>query len=141
MALWRELLLDHEHRVKRGGSVFVPTPWESTSGYGNPDHGNAGLAMRQLREEGHYSEAKGIWVGYSVFSRYWTIPGCPEGITRGPDTSGERARLLAAADAYRAWNPHQGSLAIGWQHSVPGDFYEQFVNSDSPRYMLTRYHT
>lgn len=139
--VWRELLLDHQWRVAGGGSVFVPTPWETTSGLGNPDHGNAGLAMQQLRAEGHYASANDIWVAYTVFSRYWSMPGCPDGLTRGPGTDQERLRLLAAADAYRAWSPWQGALGIGWQHSVPDDFYEGFVNTLSPRYLKGRYYT
>jgi LmbE family N-acetylglucosaminyl deacetylase len=139
--VWRDLLLAHEYRTTGGASVFVCTPWETTGGVGNPDHGNAGLAMQQLRAEGHYSDAAGVWVAYGVFSRYWTSPGCPAGITRGPGTAEERARLLAAADTYRAFNPQQGSLAIGWSHSVPADFQEQFVNTASSRYLMGRYHT
>jgi LmbE family N-acetylglucosaminyl deacetylase len=141
VAVWRELLLAHEWRTAGGASVFVCTPWETTGGVGNPDHGNAGLAMQELRAEGHYADAAGVWVAYGVFSRYWASPGCPNGLTRGPGTTEETARLLAAADAYRAFNPHEGSLAIGWTHSVPDDFAAQFVNTSSTRYLMGRYYT
>lgn len=138
--VWKDLLLEHEWRTVGGASVFVPTPWETTSGIGNPDHGNGGLAMQELRTEGHYADSAGVWVAYGVFSRYWAIPGCPQGLTRGPGSIEQQNRLLTAGDVYRAWNPHEGSLAIGWQHSVPGDFNEQFANTSSPRYLRGRYH-
>lgn len=137
VAVWRDLLLEHEHRATEGASVFVPTPWETTSGVGNPNHGNAGLALAQLRAEGHYA---GAWVAYTVFSRYWTTPGCPSGLTRGPGTDEERRRLLAAADAYRAWSPKAGALGIGWCHSVPDDFAAGFATPSSPRYLAGRYY-
>jgi len=137
VGVWRAILLEHEHRATPDSSVFVPTPWETTSGLGNAMHGNGGVAMQQLKADGHYG---GVWVAYTVWSRYWSTPGCPTGLTRGPGTAQERARLLAAADAYRAWSPHAGALGIGWCHSVPTDFNEQFVDAASPRFLQGRYH-
>lgn len=137
VAVWREVLLQHEHRVAAGGTVFVPTPWETTSGLGNPDHGNGGVAMLQLRAEGRYP---GAAVRFSVFSRYWGVAGCPDGITRGPGTGAEGARLVAAADAYRAWSPAATAYGIGWCHSVPADFQAGFV-TPGPRYLMQRYHS
>jgi hypothetical protein len=136
VAVWREVLLAHESRVSAGGTVFVPTPWETTSGVGNHDHGNGGLAMQQLRAEGHYAAAT---VRYTVFSRYWRRPGCPGGVTRGPGSNAEKARLLAAADAYRAWSPAAGAYGIGWCHSVASDFTAGFV-TPGHRYLVQRYH-
>lgn len=136
VAVWREVLLEHEHRVAAGGSVFVPTPWETWGGRGNPDHGNGGVAMRQLLIEGHYSSAA---VRYTVFSRYWSTAGCPPGTTRGPASAAEKARLRAAAEAYRAWSPAAGSYGIGWAHSAPADFAAGFQNTGA-RYLMQRYH-
>ena len=89
VAVWREVLLAHEYRVASGGVVYVPTPWETTSGHGNTDHGNGGLAMRQLLADGHFAAAT---VRYTVWSRYWTTPGCPTGTTRAPADAVQKAR-------------------------------------------------
>lgn len=142
---WRDFLLTREGRLAAGDSLFVPTPWETTGGVGNPDHGNAGVALKQLLVEGHFA---GVNCRYSVFSRYWSTAGCPGNgasypgvVTRGPANDAEKYRLLAAADCYRAYNPAAGSYAIGWWHSVPGDFNAGFVSGVSAtRYLMQRYH-
>lgn len=139
VAYWRTFLLDRESRLAAGDSLFVPTPWETTSGVGNTDHGNAGVALQQLISEGHFV---GVNCRFTVFSRYWSTAGCPTGVTRGPANDSEKYRLLAAADCYRAFNPSAGSYGIGWQHSVPSDFNAGFVSGMSTaRYLTHRYHS
>lgn len=146
VAYWRGFLLTRESWFAAGDSLFVPTPWETTGGVGNPDHGNAGVALKQLVSEGHFS---GVNCRYTVFSRYWSTAGCPApGMpaypnvnTYGPSNDDEKYRLLAAADCYRAYNPAAGSYAIGWWHSVPSDFNAEFVSGVSAtRYLTQRYH-
>lgn len=136
---WRDFLLARESWLSAGDSLFVPTPWETTGGVGNTDHGNAGVALGQLLSEGHFS---GVSCRYTVFSRYWATPGCPTGITRGPQSDAEKYKLLAAADCYRAYNPVTGSYGVGWMHSVPADFNAAFVQGVSAsRYLTQRYHS
>jgi hypothetical protein len=135
--VWRDILLSRESSLSALDGLFVPTPWETTSGKGNPNHGNAGVALRQLLAEGHFA---GVTCRYTVWSRYWSYAGCPTGIQRGPQNDSEKYRLLAAADCYRAYNPRAGSFAIGWTHSVPSDFNAQFVDTTSCRYLVQRYH-
>jgi len=77
---------------------------------------------------------------YTVFSRYWGQPGCPDGTTRGFPSREHEAKAISAAAVYQAYNPSAGSYGIGWCHSVQRDFEAGFSVTTGPRYLRQRYH-
>jgi LmbE family N-acetylglucosaminyl deacetylase len=135
---WRKIILAHAPRLRDGDRVFAPTPWESTSGLGNPQHGDAGVALKQLLDEP--GKLPRVTAFYTVFSRYWDQPGCPDGTTRGFPSREHEAKAISAAQVYQAYNPSAGSYGIGWCHSVQRDFEAGFAVTTGPRYLRQRYH-
>jgi LmbE family N-acetylglucosaminyl deacetylase len=138
VAGWRRIILANASRLSDGDRVFAPTPWETTSGLGNPEHGNAGIALQQLL--GELGALPVVEVYYTVFSRYWDQPGCPVGETRGFLDREQESRAIAAAQVYQAFNPAAGSYGIGWCHSVQHDFEAGFSVRTDPRYLRQRFH-
>jgi hypothetical protein len=138
VAGWRKIILDNVGRLRDGDRIFVPTPWETTSGLGDPQHGNAGIALQQLLAERNRLPAVDVF--YTVWSHYWDHPGCPVGVTRGFVNPIQEARAISAAQVYQAFNPAAGSYGVGWCHSVNADFQAGFADKANARYLQQRFH-
>lgn len=103
--------------LPRGSVVYAPTPWERTSGLGNPDHGNIGLALQDAAESGMVTAT----TRYTLFPRYRAHAAQVGAWMVRAASANEDGQWSLAAAVYRQWDPAAGRLAVGY-HSVAGDF-------------------
>ena len=99
-------------------AVTVKTLYPIPQAGQNPDHTAVGLAARALWERGAFG---GLGLFYeAIHLAAGLLEGEDFAVLR-PGSAAQKARLLAAADAYNRWEPEKGFYAVGW-HSVYDEF-------------------